>query len=264
MKSDTRIGKVAIVTGADRGIGFEVCRRLGELGFQVILTSPDPDKGKAAVEKLQKIGLRAVYYVLDVLNGRQISALHSFALKKFGQVHILVNNAGVSLDTGMSRVEGLLARRLKKLPKRSDYGEGPGILEADMDIIRLTLDVNTLGALRMCQAFVPLMMKARYGRVINISSTLGQLKGMTDEEKVPAYQMSKTALNAVTRMVADAARGTNVAVNSVCPGWTRTDLGGPRAPQSPRDASKDIVWLATRPDKGPTGKFFRHKRVIAW
>lgn len=252
------------MTGADRGIGFQVCRHLGEFGFQVVLASPDPVKGKAAAEKLKNTGLAVAYHVLDLLNDRHPAALRSFVMKKFGRVDVLVNNAGISLDAGMSKVEGLLRRRIKKAPRKMDYGEGPGILEADTGIMRATLEVNTLGALKMCQTFIPLMMKARYGRVINISSTLGHLNSMTDAEKVPAYQLSKTALNAVTRMVADACRGANVAVNSVCPGWTRTDLGGPEAPQSPAEAAKDIVWLATRPDNGPTGQFFQHRRRIPW
>ncbi len=264
MKKNMENRKVAIVTGADRGIGFQICRQLGELGFQVVLTSPDPGQGKAAAEKLKNAGLAVTYRVLDLLNDRHPAALRSFVMKKFGRVDVLVNNAGISLDAGMSKVEGLLRRRIKKAPKKMGYGEGPGILEADTDIMRATLDVNTLGALKMCQTFIPLMMKARYGRVINISSTLGQLNSMTDAEKVPAYQLSKTALNAVTKMAADACRGTNVAVNSVCPGWTRTDLGGPEAPQSPEEAAKDIVWLAARPDNGPTGQFFQHKRRIPW
>ena len=116
----------------------------------------------------------------------------------------------------------------------------------------------------MCQAFVPLMMKARYGRVVNVSSSLGQLNDMTDEDKVPAYQMSKTALNAVTRMVADVASHSNVAVNSVCPGWTRTDIGGAEAPQSTKKAAETILWLVRQSDNGPTGGFFRNKQRIAW
>ena len=144
------------------------------------------------------------------------------------------------------------------------FGEGLSILEVNLDIVRATLEINTLGALKMCQVFVPLMMKAGYGRVVNVSSGLGQLNDMTDEDKVPAYQISKTALNAVTRMVADAASGSNVAVNSVCPGWTRTDIGGRQAPQSTKKAAETILWLARQPDNGPTGGFFRNKKRIAW
>jgi NAD(P)-dependent dehydrogenase (short-subunit alcohol dehydrogenase family) len=256
--------KVALVTGSDRGIGFEVCRRLWAREIQMILTSPDKAKGEAAAAELRRTGAAVAYHVLDVLNERHITALRAFVLEEFGGVDILVNNAGIMLDAGRSKVEGLLAQQLKKIPKRVEFGEGPSILDVDIEIVRAVLEVNTLGALRMCQAFVPLMMKAHYGRVVNVSSSLGQLHGMTDEDRVPAYQMSKTALNAVTRMVADAAKGTNVAVNSVCPGWTRTDIGGPEAPQSVEEAAETIVWLATKPGSSPTGGFFRNKRRIAW
>jgi len=256
--------KVAIVTGSDRGIGFEVCRQLWTRDIQVVLTSPDKTKGEAAAAELRQTGAEIAYHMLDLLNKRHIKALQEFVLKKFGGVAILVNNAGVMLDAGRSKIEGLLAHRLKKIPKRVGFGEAPGILEVDIDIVRATLDVNTLGALRMCQAFVPGMMRTGYGRVVNVSSSLGQLDGMSDEDKVPAYQMSKAALNAVTLMVAEAARDTNVAVNSVCPGWTRTDIGGAEAPQSIEEAAKTIIWLATKPSSNPTGGFFRNKRRIHW
>lgn len=256
--------RVAIVTGADRGIGFEVCRELGMLGCRVVLTSPDVVKGKIAAEKLRRAGVNVFYRVLDVMSEKQVLALKQFVLKKFGRVDILVNNAGVMLDAGRSKIEGMLRRQLNKVPKKVDFGEGPSVLDVDIDIVRATLEINTLGALRMCQMFVPLMMKADCGRVVNVSSGLGQLVGMTDVEKVPAYQMSKTALNAVTRMVADAAKAYHVQVNSVCPGWTRTDIGGPEAPQSVEDAAETIVWLATHSSPGPTGGFFRHKKRIAW
>ncbi len=258
------IERVAIITGADRGIGFQVSRQLGELGFKIVLTSPDRAKGEVAAAKLSREGLNVVYQKLDLLNERDVRALKVFVLNKFGRIDLLVNSAGVMLDSGRSKVEGLLSRRIKKIPKRKGFGEGPSILEVNIDIVRATLEINTLGALKMCQAFVPLMLKAGYGRVVNVSSSLGQLNDMTDEDKVPAYQMSKTALNAVTRMVADAARGSNVAVNSVCPGWTRTDIGGQEAPQSTEEAAGTIVWLARQPDNGPTGGFFRDKRRIAW
>ena len=129
---------------------------------------------------------------------------------------------------------------------------------------RWNIEINTLGALRMCQALVPLMMKAGYGRVVNVSSSLGQLNGMTDEERVPAYQLSKAALNAVTPMVADAALGNNVMVNSVCPGWVRTDMGGPGAKRSIEEGVAGILWAATLPGDGPTGGFFRDGERLAW
>ncbi len=255
--------RVAIVTGSDRGIGFEVSRQLGELGYQVVLTSPDPVKGEAAAAKLRRNGGKVVGHVLDVTRARHIQALQTFVLKRFGRIDVLVNNAGVLLDEGRSKLEGLLARRLTAPPKKVDVGEGPSVLEVGVEIVRLTLEINTLGALRMCQAFVPLMMEADYGRVVNVSSSRGQLNGMTDGG-APAYQMSKAALNAITLMVADAARGGNVTVNSVCPGWTRTNLGGPEAPRSVKKGAETIVWLATHPDGGPTGGFFMDKKSIDW
>jgi NAD(P)-dependent dehydrogenase (short-subunit alcohol dehydrogenase family) len=259
-----RVGRVAIITGADRGIGFEVSRQLGKLGCQIILTSPDSAKGRVSTAKLQKEGLNVIYHKLDLLNEKDIRRLRDFVLKKFGRVDILVNNAGVMLDSGRSKIEGLLKNRIKKVSKRTGFGEGRGILEIDIDIIRATLEINTLGALKMCQCFVPLMMDARYGRVVNVSSSLGQLNDMTDEDKVPAYQISKTALNAVTRLAADVAGSGNVAVNSVCPGWTRTDIGGSEAPQSTEQAAETICWLAMQPHSKPTGGFFRDKKRISW
>ncbi|MFA5117293.1 MAG: SDR family NAD(P)-dependent oxidoreductase [Candidatus Omnitrophota bacterium] len=256
--------RVAIITGADRGIGLEVSRQLAMLGLRVVLTSPDRARGEAAAAKLNRQGLGVVYQKLDLLNDNDIRALKSFIVRKIGRVDILINNAGVMLDSGRSKIEGLLSRRIREIPKRSGFSQGPGILEVNLDIVRATLEINTLGALKMCQAFLPLMMKAGYGRVVNVSSSLGQLNDMTDEDKVPAYQMSKTALNSLTRMAASAAGGYNVAVNSVCPGWTRTDIGGMSAPQATKEAAGTILWLANQPDNGPTGGFFREKKRIPW
>ncbi len=255
--------RVAVVTGSHQGIGFEVCRQLGALDFQVVLTGPDKNKGKVAAQKLRSKGSDAVYHVLDVANGRQVFTLRDFVFKKFGRADVLVNNAGILLDEGRSKLEGIVARNLKRIPKKVEPGQGPSILDEDIDIFRATLEVNTLGALAMCQAFVPLMMKAGYGRVVNVSSSRGQLSSMGDDG-APAYQMSKAALNTVTLMVADAARGKNVLVNSVCPGWTRTSLGGPNASRSVEKAAETIIWLATLPNNGPTGKFFTDKQCIDW
>jgi NAD(P)-dependent dehydrogenase (short-subunit alcohol dehydrogenase family) len=256
-------GRVALVTGSDRGIGLQVCRQLGEIGYRVLLTSPNRTKGGAAARELRRQGANVTYYPLDVTNEREIRALRTFALRNFGRLDVLVNNAGVLLDEGRSRLEGLMARCLKKPPKRVNVGEGPSVLVIHLNVVRVTLEINTLGPLQMCQAFVPLMMKSGYGRVVNVSSSRGQLNGMTDGG-APAYQMSKAALNTVTLMVADAVRGRNILVNSVCPGWTRTNLGGPEAPRSVEEAAETIVWLATLPDRGPTGRFFMDKEAIDW
>ena len=260
MKTDKR---VAVVTGASRGIGFEVSRQLGELGYQVVLTGPTRSKGEIARTKLGLAGQKVIYQLLDVTNQRDIRRLKNFMVKKFKRVDLLVNNAGVMLDEGRSELEGQLKRWIKRSPQKVEPGEGPSVLDVNTDIFRATLEVNTLGALSMCQAFVPMMAKAGYGRVVNVSSSRGQLKNMGDDG-APAYQMSKAALNTVTMMVADAVRGKNILVNSVCPGWTRTDLGGPNAPRSVAKAAETIIWLATLPDNGPTGGFFRDKKRIDW
>ncbi|HQP92018.1 MAG TPA: SDR family NAD(P)-dependent oxidoreductase [Candidatus Omnitrophota bacterium] len=257
-------GRVAIITGSDRGIGFEVSRQLGKRGYQIILGSPNEKKGQAAASKLIKSGVRAIFQKLDIVNEIDISTLKKFILDRFGRLDVLVNNAGVMIDAGRSKIEGLITRRIKNKPKKADFGEGQSILEVPMDVVKATLDVNTFGTLRMCQVFVPLMIETGYGRVVNVSSSLGQLNGMTDVEKVPAYQISKAALNAVTLMVADNVRGKNIAVNSVCPGWTKTDIGGKDAPQSPKEAANTIVWLATHPSNGPSGGFFKDKKQIGW
>ena len=260
MKIDKR---VAIVTGASRGIGFEVGRQLGELGYQVVITAPTRSKGEIAQTKLRLAGHEVIYQLLDVTNRGDIRKLKSFLVKKLKRVDLLVNNSGVMLDEGRSELEGQLKKWLRRSLPKVEPGEGPSVLDVNIDIFRATLEVNTLGALALCQAFVPLMIKAGYGRVVNVSSSRGQLRDMGDDG-APAYQMSKAALNTVTLMVADAARGKNVLVNSVCPGWTRTDLGGPNAPRSVAQAAETIIWLATLPDSGPSGGFFRDKKKIDW
>lgn len=256
-------GKVAIVTGASRGIGFEVCRELGAAGYQVVLTAPTRSAGEIATAKSRLAGEKIIFKLLDVADPDHIRALREFVLKKFGRADVLVNNAGVLLDEGRSKLEGQASRWLRKVPEKVEPGEGPSVLKVDIGIVRATLEINTLGALAMCQAFVPLMIKNGFGRVVNVSSSRGQLNGMGDDG-APAYQMSKAALNTVTLMVADASRGKNVLVNSVCPGWTRTSLGGPGAPRSVGKAAETIIWLATLPPNGPTGGFFSDKKRIDW
>lgn len=230
--------RVAIVTGANRGLGFETCRQLAARGYQVILTSRNAAKGASAAERLAGAGGDVTFLQLDVADGRAVVRLRDRVVKRFGRADILVNNAAIYLD------------------------EGRSVLEATRGSFRATMDTNVYGALALCQAFVPLMMTHRYGRVVNVSSGSGQLSTMDDD--TPAYSVSKAALNALTRMLAVATAGSNVLVNSVCPGWVRTAMGGPRAPRSVEQGADTIVWLATLPDSGPTGGFFRDRRRIPW
>jgi NAD(P)-dependent dehydrogenase (short-subunit alcohol dehydrogenase family) len=230
-------GKIALVTGANRGIGFEVCRELAGQGHRVVLTSRDEAQGQQAAQRLRGEGGDVLYHQLEVTDRESIDRLRGWVEHELGRIEILVNNAGV-------------------------YPTQGSILDIGLDVVRDTLEINTYGPLLMCQAFVPLMRRHGWGRVVNVSSGAGQLHDMTDF--TPAYNLSKTALNAVTRMVADAVGGSNILVNSVCPGWVRTAMGGRSAPRSVEQGADTIVWLATLPDGGPSGGFFRDRKPIPW
>ncbi|MDR7418342.1 MAG: SDR family oxidoreductase [Armatimonadota bacterium] len=230
--------RVAIVTGGNRGLGLETCRQLARRGYRVVLTSRDLARGAAAAEALRRTDGDVTACRLDVTKPKEIERLREFVLETYGRAHVLVNNAAVYLD------------------------EGRSVLETTPEELQVTLDTNLRGPLLLCQGFAPGMRRQRYGRIVNVSSGSGQLSTMTDD--APAYAMSKAALNALTRLVADALAGSNVLVNSVCPGWVRTDMGGRHAPRSVEQGVETIVWLATLPDGGPTGGFFRDRKPIAW
>ena len=231
--------RVAVVTGGNKGIGFEICRQLARKGLRVILTSRDAAKGEEAMQRLRKQGLDVAYHPLDVDSDESVRRLLERLEKDVGRADVLVNNAGILID-----------RR------------ATSVLKEPLQTFRRTFETNFFGALRMCQALVPLMRRNRYGRIVNLSSGLGQLDEMGDG--TPAYRASKTALNALTRMVASATQGQDILVNSMCPGWVRTDMGGPNAARSVDKAAETAVWLALLPHDGPTGGFFRDKKPIPW
>ena len=262
-RQDKPGSRIALVTGGASGLGLETARQLAHRGHTVILAGPLLAALRRAARDLTDLGAEIHTLRLDVADERSVAKAGQWVHNTFGKSpDILVNCAGIDLDEGRSIPEGRLARA--GLPKHEDgFGIGRSVLDADLSIVRATLEVNTLGPLRLCREFVPAMMRQRYGRVVNVASSRGQLATMGDDGS-PAYQLSKTALNAVTRMVADAARGTGVLVNSVCPGWCRTALGGPEAPRSVQQGADSIVWLATLPPSGPTGGFFRDRQRIAW
>lgn len=231
--------RVAVVTGANKGIGFEVARQLARKGLRVILTSRDAKKGLRAQKVLAKEGLEVAYRELDVTRRASAAALARYVEREHGRVDVLVNNAGILLGKYETSV-----------------------LDEKENLFRETLETNFYGALHVSHALVPLMQKRGYGRVVNLSSGLGQLEDMGDG--VSAYRVSKTALNALTRMLAAATANDNILVNSMCPGWVRTDMGGPTASRSVEKGAETAVWLAMLPDNGPTGGFFRDKKRIAW
>lgn len=230
--------KTSLITGANRGIGFETARQLAAKGIKVILTARHEAGGKEAAEKLRAEGGDVVFTRLDVTDVESIEKAREFVEKETGRLDILINNAGIFKCVGKTG------------------------LTADVEIARETMETNLYGPLLMCREFIPMMIRNKYGRVVNVSSGMGQLSEMGGGW--PSYRISKTALNAVTRIFAEEAKGYNVLVNSVCPGWTRTELGGKDATRTPEEAADTIVWLATLPDGGPTGAFFRDRKEIDW
>ncbi len=228
---------VAIVTGGNRGIGHEICKELSGAGCNVVLTSRNEEEGRRAVAKLHHNDTVA-YRRLDVTDSKDIASLRDWILKTYGRVDILINNAGVYLDEGVS------------------------VFDVDENIMQDTFAVNFYGAFHMCRAFVPLMRQNGYGRIVNVSSGYGAMSEMGGY--VAAYRISKAALNALTLIMANELRDGNIKVNAVCPGWVRTHMGGGMAPISPEAAAKDIVHFALVDAKGPTGGFFRHKKPIQW
>jgi len=232
-------GKIAVVTGANRGIGLEICRQLARQGIHVILTTRDAAKGSAACDNLVAQGLPVEFHQLDVTDASGIKNLTVFSQEKFGGVDILVNNAGIMLDPRGSR-----------------------LLDSDLQTYRDTFETNVLAPLALTKAVLPMMKKRKYGRIVNMSSGQGQLSEMGSG--TPAYRVSKTALNAITRITAAETRSINILVNSMCPGWVKTDMGGPNAPRTVEQGADTAVWLATLPDDGPTGGFFRDRKPIPW
>lgn len=211
--------KVAVVTGGNRGLGFEASRQLAKQGYQVILTSRDEAKGKPAADKLQAEGLDVMFHPLDVTSDESSQKLAELIRQQFGKLDALVNNAGIYID--------------------SQAGKN-SVFDAKIDTLQKTMETNLYGVLRVTQALIPLMKKQNYGRIVNVSSGMGQLTHMGGG--YTGYRISKAALNALTRILANELQGTNILVNSVCPGWVKTDMGGGAAPLTPEQGVDTIVW----------------------
>lgn len=228
-------GRIAVVTGANRGIGFEIARQLAARGLRVMIAARDEKKARQAADELDGDG---VPFRLDVKDPEAPGRLLAFLESQYGRLDVLVNNAGVFIDR--------------------DWGG----LNVPMDVVRETLEINLLGAWALSQAAVPLMRRNGYGRIVNLSSGLGAMSEMSGG--YPAYRVSKLALNGLTRILAAELRGTNILVNTLCPGWVQTEMGGPGAPRPVQEGADTAVWLATLPDSGPSGQFFRDRRQIPW
>ena len=236
--------RIAIVTGGNRGMGLETCRQLGRRGYKVVLTSRERALGDAAAAKLhEEDGLEVEPFRLDLTRAEDIAALVMHARRRLGRVDALVNNAGLYLE-----IAGPAVR------------DRTSVFDARMEVVRAILETNLLGPFALSQGLVALMRERGYGRVVNVTSAMGQLSDMGGG--APGYRIAGVGINAMTRTFAQELQGTNVLVNSVDPGWVRTR--SPEATRSVEEGVETTVWLATLPDGGPSGQFFHDKQPIPW
>lgn len=230
--------RIALVTGANRGIGREVARQLARQGYTVLLTARDLGKAEQAAAALRQAGHDLLAQQLDVADAASVARAHERIARDFGHLDVLINNAAI------------------------DYDRDQHVLTADLDRVRRVFETNTLGVWRTTQALLPLLRQGTSARIVNVSSEAGALGSLTGG--TPAYSLSKAALNALTQMLAAALDGSGVLVNAVCPGWVRTDMGGTSAPRSVEQGAASVLWAATLPDEGPTGGFFRDGKRLDW
>ena len=246
--------RVALVTGANRGLGLEISRQLGQKGIVVLMGARNLQKGEKASETLRSEGLDTRANALDVVDSASITSAVEAIRSEFGKLDVLVNNAAVLLDIGV---------------QPSDVKE---------DVLRSTFEVNFFGPYRLTQQLVPLLKKSSRGRIVNLGTQVASLNQLTDPESplkddiCPAYQASKTALNAMTLVFAKELRAFGIKVNSVCPGWVMTDMGHDDLPDygdavrpmSAKEAVEKLLWLMTLPEDGPTGGFFSEGEPVPW
>lgn len=238
--------KIALITGANRGIGYETARQLGQQGIKVLIGARSEENGREAEDKLKAEGFDAEFVLLDVENEQTHEAAAKFIEEKFGKLDVLVNNAAVAIDGDF---------KVSSVPQ---------------DILRKTFDTNFFGVIALTQTFLPLLKKSEAGRIVNVSSGLGSLTQNSDpawefyQVKPLAYNSSKTALNAFTVMLAHELKDTNVKVNSADPGYTATELNGNSGYKTVAEGASVIVELATLPENGATGSYFDDQGMLPW
>lgn len=238
--------KIALITGANKGIGYEIARQLGKLGYIVLVGSRDKKRGQAATDRLRAEGIDAHLQLLDVTHAPSHVRARELIQNEYGRLDVLVNNAGAAHD---------------KVLKPS---------EIPIDTVREVFEPNFFGVIAITQALLPLLRKSENGRIVNLSSSLGSLTTLADptsydgDFRLLGYGASKAALNMFTVQLAHELRDTPIKVNAVHPGWIKTDMGGAEAPGTVEEGADTPVWLATLPPDGPTGGFFSERKPLAW
>ena len=227
--------KIALVTGGNRGIGYALAQGLLAKEYQVIITARSLERAKQAAEKLPG---SVIPVELDLSSARSLEQAVENLNPKIERLDVLINNAGIYPDAGVD------------------------LLTIERELLDLTFNTNTFGAIGMVQAFLPLLEKSQDARVINVSSGYGQIKGLSAD--VPSYCLSKLALNGATIMLADVLESKGIVVNAMCPGWVRTDMGGTSAPRTPEQGADTAIWLATEASRNETGKFWRDRTEISY
>lgn len=241
--------KIALVTGANKGIGFETAKQLAEHNIKVLLGARNEAEGKKAEEVLRKLSLDVTFVKLDISNSVDIQNIKSYIESNYGVLDILINNAAVFLDSAW------FGNNTETVPQQT---------------LRDTFDINYFGTVELTQALMPAIKKSKAGRIVNISSVSGSFGAHLDEShflytlKPYAYSASKTALNQFTVFLAHALRETNIKVNAANPGWVKTSIGSDQAPLTPEEGAKTGVALALMDDNGPTGTFSQSGEVLPW
>jgi NAD(P)-dependent dehydrogenase (short-subunit alcohol dehydrogenase family) len=254
MSNSKQNGKIAFITGANRGLGFETARELGKQGITVVLGSRDSKKGEAASENLRHEGIAAESLGFDVTKPQDHQKAYDYFAKEYGRLDILVNNAGVLKEGQVS-----------------ETGSGPNpVTGVSSEVLRETFETNFFGPVGLTQKLLPLIRKSQAGRIVNVSSILSSLTLHSDPKspiyqfKTFAYDASKAALNSFTIHLAYELRETKIKVNSAHPGWVKTEMGGPNAPMEPKEGGKTSAQLATLSDNGANGGFFHLGQPLPW
>jgi len=235
--------KVAIITGASRGLGYATSEALARMGYKVIMAMRNPDKAQEKINKLKMKDFDIVPMKLDTADEKSIDGFVNQFKREIGNLDVLVNNAGIFID--------------------DEDGGDKDVFKTKASTIQKTFTTNTLGPFLLIQKLLPMMIGNGYGRIVNISSGMGQLSEMN--QGYAAYRISKTAINTVTKVFSQEVEGQgDILINSVCPGWVQTDMGGKSATRTIEQGIKGIVWAATLPKGGPNGSFFRDGEKLNW